>query len=98
MDAKRRAAIGHYRAVGALQHGLDFAKGVLIGGTIVLWVWLAFARRKQRRTQTARSPAEMNSNGIQTESRLLVGGAGRESARQLQRIDLRGLHRIRTEC
>ena len=43
MDAKRQAVIGHYRAVGALQHGLAFAKGALIGGTIVLWLWLAFA-------------------------------------------------------
>jgi hypothetical protein len=43
MDAKRPTVIGPYGAVGAQRHGLDFAKGVLIGGTIVLLVWLAFA-------------------------------------------------------
>jgi hypothetical protein len=29
-----------YRMRGTLQHGVNFAKGVLIGGIVVLLVWL----------------------------------------------------------
>ena len=35
-----QALMNRYRANGVLEHAVNFAKGVLIGGVIVLFVWL----------------------------------------------------------
>ena len=37
---KVQALISHYRASGALGDAVNFAGGVLIGGIIVLFIWL----------------------------------------------------------
>ncbi len=37
---KLQALMNRYRANGVLEHAVNFAKGVLIGGVIVLFVWL----------------------------------------------------------
>ena len=37
-----QALMRRYRATGVLGHGVNFAKGVLIGSAIVLFVWLMF--------------------------------------------------------
>lgn len=37
---KLQALMSRCRANGALEHAVNFAKGVLIGGVIVLFVWL----------------------------------------------------------
>ena len=37
---KLQALINRYRTNGVLEHAVNFAKGVLIGGVIVLFVWL----------------------------------------------------------
>ncbi len=37
---KVQALMNRYRASGVLEHAVNFAKGVLIGGSIVLFVWL----------------------------------------------------------
>jgi len=37
---KVQALMGRYRASGDLGHAASFARGVLIGGIIVLFVWL----------------------------------------------------------
>ena len=36
---KAQALMSRYRANGVLGHAVNFAKGVLIGGVIVLFVW-----------------------------------------------------------
>jgi hypothetical protein len=35
-----RALVNRYRASGVLEHAVNFGKGILIGGSIVLFVWL----------------------------------------------------------
>jgi len=38
--SKLQALMNRYRANGVLEHAVNFAKGVLIGGVIVLFIWL----------------------------------------------------------
>ena len=42
-SGKLQALMNRYRASGALEHAVNFAKGILIGGVIVLLVWLNIA-------------------------------------------------------
>ena len=35
-----QALMNRYRASGVLEHAVNFAKGILIGGSVVLFVWL----------------------------------------------------------